>query len=322
MVEGAKEFGALEQELIDPLFNALRVVLELAVPPAGEALVVLEGVHRTAERTTLKVFDRDSAVCYPGSRNVPHATLSLSAVRRRSLQGRTLEAMSFDPSARVLRFDLGSDEAVGCDRQGRRVVAYAEGVGAVRRTGFPTCSEFYADGVLVSGDPILFRRELKVLAASGAVSGEVRLGEEEGSDFAAVELDRFDFSDERERARRGVRVQNLAARYEVEGESFIEHLGPAQWDVTLPPDTLGVRLNKRFDRFFANQRARVSVDGSVVGIWLEPGGDRVRRRANGSFGFSLARPEGGVVRLEIDPPAGGSLWSVGEVTVAAFTAIR
>lgn len=229
--------------------------------------------------------------------------------------------MSFDPSARLLRFRLSPEEAVAIDAQGHRIVAYAEGTGLVRRFGFPPGSQFFADGVLVEADPVRFVRELRVIAESGEVDGEVALGAGTAEEVPTVLVDAFDFSLADERARRALTVQNLAAPYELEGEGFIEHLGPASWEVRLPAGTLGLRLTKRFDRFFANQRARVRVDGVEVGVWLEPGGDRARRKGEGCFGFRFHAAEETTVRLEIDPPAGAPLWSVGKVTVAAFLAL-
>ena len=52
---GVDQFGALFQEVVDALFDEDRVVDELSLPAAYEALTVLTRVYGAAERTKFEV---------------------------------------------------------------------------------------------------------------------------------------------------------------------------------------------------------------------------------------------------------------------------
>ncbi|MBS1707873.1 MAG: hypothetical protein JSS65_04035 [Armatimonadetes bacterium] len=92
----------------------------------------------------------------------------------------------------------------------------------------------------------------------------------------------------------------------------IAHLGPASWDVYSSGDS-GLILEKVYDRFHGLQRARVLVDGELVGIWQAMAGDRVSRWGRARFGLPPGLP--GRFRLTIDPLPGTPLWDVARYVV-------
>jgi hypothetical protein len=94
------------------------------------------------------------------------------------------------------------------------------------------------------------------------------------------------------------------------------HLNAAHFRVGFGRGFGGLLIRKVYDRFHGRQRARVLVDGEVVGMWYEPVEDRVNRWGVGEFwvpGEFVSGRESVVVT--IDPPSGTPLWSVGRVEV-------
>jgi hypothetical protein len=142
-------------------------------------------------------------------------------------------------------------------------------------------------------------------------------------------VDSFDISDEAALKHRLWRVQNISKVSELnssfaDGTTFrssvASHLNSASWTLKVPEGCQGLRLRRTYDRFHGRQRARVLVDGQVVGWWYDPGQDRVHRWAESEFGiqgeFLAGRSE---VVITIDPPAGAPLWSIGRMETFAFT---
>lgn len=98
-----------------------------------------------------------------------------------------------------------------------------------------------------------------------------------------------------------------------------EALNGLQFTVTVPPGSVGLRLERLYDQFFGRQRLRVVVDGVPVGFWFDPHQDRYARWARSAFGWSFPAPApGGPMRLLLDPPAGVPLWSVARLRVIAW----
>lgn len=99
------------------------------------------------------------------------------------------------------------------------------------------------------------------------------------------------------------------------------HLNAASWRCPIPPDNLGIRLRKTYDRFHGRQRVRVFIDGEFAGWWYEPIEDRHQRWAVAEYGIPETLTRGkSSVQITIDPPAGSPLWSVSDFEVFALTA--
>ncbi len=98
------------------------------------------------------------------------------------------------------------------------------------------------------------------------------------------------------------------------------HLNAGRWSSRIPAEHEGIILRRYYDRFHGRQRARVHVNGNLVGVWYEPREDRVNRWAISDFGIPLAATKGrSFLEITIDPPSGVSLWSVSRMEVWALT---
>lgn len=120
------------------------------------------------------------------------------------------------------------------------------------------------------------------------------------------------------------RVQNLSAIETLQSTfpnldpfkgSVASHLNGASFVVDVPGESIGLLVERRYDRFHGRQRARVLVDGAFAGWWYAPREDRRRRWAMDRFGIPAHLCRAGRVRLSIDPPAGAPLWSVSGLCV-------
>jgi hypothetical protein len=137
-------------------------------------------------------------------------------------------------------------------------------------------------------------------------------------------LDAFDVDDEAALRSREWRVQNISKVSELascfpDGTERVgpvaSHLNAASWRCPIPEGCLGLRLRRYYDRFHGRQRARVLVDGQVVGWWYDPAQDRSARWAISEFGIPSEFLTDGSVEITIDPPAGAPLWSVGRIEI-------
>jgi hypothetical protein len=98
--------------------------------------------------------------------------------------------------------------------------------------------------------------------------------------------------------------------------TVVSSLGKMEFDVKLNPRNQGVKLRRMFDQFHGRQRARVFVDGELVGIWFTVEENQHRRWSERDFfipaGFTSGKSK---VRITIDPPASSPLWSHVKYTV-------
>ena len=74
-----------------------------------------------------------------------------------------------------------------------------------------------------------------------------------------------------------LKITNLATD---DGRAF---LGSSDFTVAIDPGNDGVTLTRRLDYSVANQSATVLVDGQEVGMWSDPGSDKVRQWRNSRF---------------------------------------
>lgn len=142
-----------------------------------------------------------------------------------------------------------------------------------------------------------------------------------------VLVDRWRIDDLSSLKSRGWKVQNISKLVEL--ESILNgqphrapvacHLNAASWICPIPPENLGLRLRKTYDRFHGRQRARVFIDGEFAGWWYEPQEDRLRRWGISEFGIPDGLTAGKAeIEITIDPPAGSPLWSVSAFEVHAL----
>ncbi|WP_214365095.1 DUF2961 domain-containing protein [Pseudonocardia sp. H11422] len=86
------------------------------------------------------------------------------------------------------------------------------------------------------------------------------------------------------------------------------HRGHSRFRMAISPDNSGVVLTRRSDHGVADQRARVLVDGAVVGEWSDPGRDRTHRWRDSCLAVPSAFTAGRsavTVRVECVPAAAG-----------------
>lgn len=146
--------------------------------------------------------------------------------------------------------------------------------------------------------------------------------------YRLADLDRFIPALEPSRSPRGFRVQNMSAAQTLASHDSTgrlcegveaSHLNTASWTLPLLEGTRAVLMTKTHDRFHGRQRARVLVDGAVVGWWHLPRQDRRARWGIAHFWIPAPFVAGKEhVEVSIDPPAGVPLWSVGEVRQRAL----
>jgi len=144
-----------------------------------------------------------------------------------------------------------------------------------------------------------------------------------------VLADAWDIDDSPALAQRGWTVQNMSKLRELASTfpdgtprtaQIASHLNAAQWTSPIPENNRGLILRRTFDRFHGRQRARVHVDGKLVGVWYEPSEDRLNRWAVSDLGIPADATAGKTsITITIDPPSGVSLWSVSRMEIWALT---
>jgi hypothetical protein len=143
-----------------------------------------------------------------------------------------------------------------------------------------------------------------------------------------VLADAWDIADVEGLKQRGWTVQNISRLRQLDSEfsdganrvaQVASHLNAAVWTSPIPENNKGIFLRKYYDRFHGRQRARVFVDGEVVGVWYLPRENRLRRWAVSDFGLPPSVSAGkSCLSVSIDPPSGVSLWSVSRVEIWAL----
>ncbi|SCF34826.1 DUF2961 domain-containing protein [Micromonospora chaiyaphumensis] len=99
---------------------------------------------------------------------------------------------------------------------------------------------------------------------------------------------------------------------------------PVSFRLAIDPANQGVRLRRQGDQRSGHQQAAVSVDGTPVGVWLQPlGNDRQRWLAD-EFVLPAAATAGrSTVTVRLTPAAGAPAWTAGryqaDSMVAPFT---
>lgn len=93
-------------------------------------------------------------------------------------------------------------------------------------------------------------------------------------------------------------------------DTVYSSLGKTEFDLRIDPANQGVKLRRRFDHFHGRQRARVLVDGQLVGTWFTVEENTAHRWAERDF-FLPERYTNGKsrIRITIDPPASSPLFS-------------
>jgi hypothetical protein len=88
------------------------------------------------------------------------------------------------------------------------------------------------------------------------------------------------------------------------------HRGHSQFRLALDPAHSGVRLVRRTDYGVPDQRARVRVDGALVGDWFDPGADPSYRWRDSSFALPPASTSGKTaVTIRVEFVSSGIDWN-------------
>lgn len=119
------------------------------------------------------------------------------------------------------------------------------------------------------------------------------------------------------------KIFELSSEFEMPGNELtalhLSHLNKMRFEIQVDTANCGVLLRRAYDQFHGRQRARVIVDGEFAGWWYNPEENRTKRWAERDFYISQEFTAGkSKLEVEIDPPAGSSLWSVSSYEVLCF----
>jgi hypothetical protein len=150
------------------------------------------------------------------------------------------------------------------------------------------------------------------------------------ADVACELADAWDIDDEAALKGRGWKVQNISRLRELDSRfedgaarraQVASHLNVAAWRSPIPPKNEGLILRKIFDRFHGRQRARVTIDGELAGVWYEPGENRDQRWAISDYGVAAELTRGkSSIEIAVSPTPGTALWSVSRTEIFALVA--
>lgn len=94
-------------------------------------------------------------------------------------------------------------------------------------------------------------------------------------------------------------------------EAFRSILGRASFEAALPQDAERVILRRTYDAFHGMQRARVLMNGRMLGWWHQAEEDRHSRWAQDDLILTVPQDlRGQKVEISIEPPAGAPLFSI------------